>query len=566
MQCISCKSNIPDNSIFCRSCGTRVNSSASANTVKKPHEAAIKRSAIGHRTAIANPARERKEPVQLSKEERIQACLEKIILSNDLPAFSNHIHSLVNLLQSDDTSLRRLTNIIISDYSLSLEVMRKANSFFYNHSGKPICSVTHAVAMLGVDAIFHLASGLRFLDHYLRKSDGVTELLLLSSLTASHTRHLAKTVEGRRVEEACLCGLLRNLGEILVACYFREEYAKILKKMEQCNSDANEACLSILGFSFDELGKTLAKHWKLPDSIMETMDENQGKNIKESPFNALISFCHGLTNTVYRSNSGSSPQEVRALFEKYRTVLNIDHSQAAEILEAGIHDTKEAFNALKVQLNELRIERQIDFALERTKGDAEPIISNQQVEPNPKILIKQLADELESTLASNPSVEISQVILMALEAIFRGGPFDRILLCLVNPSHKEIRGRLGLGKEIESIAKCFRLQLEDRNEPLVKALLSGQDMFVSLETAPRFQESEIIRILNPKSFGLFPIFVKKLLIGAIYFDRVEPVQFAESETLQIISKLREIVCHAIEHNRIGQSGASPSAAQPIVHL
>jgi HD-like signal output (HDOD) protein len=507
------------------------------------------------------PQRGRGGPVSLSRSERVQACLDKIIVSNDLPAFSNHLSSLVSLLQSEDASLRRLTNIIISDYSLSLEVMRKANSFYYNRSGSTICSITHAVAMLGADAIYLLASRMRFLDHYARKSQGLAELLLLSSLTSSHTRHLAKTLASNRMEEACLGGLLRNLGEVLIACYFPEEYGKILAKMKQQNWDSKEACLNVMGFSYDELGLSLAKHWKLPSSISEAMDETPDKDINGSPLNALISFCHALTNTVYRSGPDSSPQKVRALFEKYKSVLNIDHNQAAEILEAGIQDTKETFSTLKVQLNQLRIERQIDIALERVQDNAAAAGSAEGVEADPKLLIMQLADELESTVKSNPAVDISQVILMALEAIFRGGSFDRILLCLVTPDHREIRGRLGFGKEIESIANRFRMQLEDRNEPLVRVLSSGQDVFVSLDITPEFKESAIIRHLNPECFGLFPIVVNTTLIGAIYFDRIESGRSVDPETLPIISKLREIASHAIERGRLSQSEVSLSVAQ-----
>jgi HD-like signal output (HDOD) protein len=552
MRCSGCGSDIPENSRFCNFCGIRV----AAIPTNKP---------APKDEAPPDPGPSpRKGPVSLSRTERVQACLEKILRSNDLPAFSNHIRSLVGMLNNDDSSLRRLTNIILSDYTLCLEVMRTANSLYYNRSGRSICSVSHAVAMMGADAIYHLANSLRFLEHYLGKSDRLTELLLLSSLTSNHAHHLAKKLLGGRAEEASLCGLLRNLGEILIACYFPEEYAQILRKMKQRNWVARDACLSIMGFSYEDLGKALAKHWKLPDSISEAMEEAPSKNSKESPFHALVSFSDALTNAVYRAEPEATPRLVRALFDQYRSVLNLDHRQAPEILEAGKQQTKDTFSTLKVPLDQLRLERQIALACERGQAEKAPIRASMPADPEPGILIEQLADELDRTLATDPTLDVSQVILMALEAIFRGGPFDRVLLCLVTQDRRELRGRLGFGNEIESVADHFRIPLADASNPIVKGLLSGQDLFAALETAQRLQKSESIRLLKPGSFGLFPISINSLLMGALYFDRIEPAQSLEQETLQTVSRLREIVSLAIARGRI-QSGANPSRGNPPFH-
>jgi HD-like signal output (HDOD) protein len=568
MQCSSCAATIPDNSKFCNECGERV--PIAPPTVPKP--APVDNGGIESRAHESHPPAERKGPVPLSREDRVKACVEKILQSNDLPAFSHHVHNLVSLMGKDDSSLRRLTNIILSDYSLSVEVMRTANSMYYNRSGRSICSVTHAIAMMGVDAIYHLASSMRFLEHYLQKSDRLTELLLLSSITASHTRHLAKKLFSSRSEEASLCGLLRNLGEVLIACYMPDEYAQILAKMKQRNWVINEACLSVMGFSYEELGRAIAKQWKFPDSILEVMDETRDtEKPTDLSFHTLISFSHALTNAVYRAGPASTPQRIRALFDKYKAALHIDHRQASEILEAGIKDTKDMFTALKVPIDSLRLEHQIDLALERVKEDSKKeeskaVAQNLMAKQNPVNLIKQLANEIESTLAVDPHSDVSQIILMSLEAIFRGGPFDRVLLCLVTPDRKVLRGRLGLGDEIDWVANLVCVQLRDDREPLVKVLLSGQDLFVTQDMMPPFLGSKIIRVLNPGCFGLFPIVAKDILIGAIYFDRIDPGEPIVDETLQIISTLREITSRAIERSRDIQRGLSAQAGIPSTQV
>jgi HD-like signal output (HDOD) protein len=548
MKCSRCRGTIPDNSKFCNACGVFVPVSSSP----MPKPISINSARIKSRSKKTTPPPvERKWPVSLSRAERVQACAEKIFQSNGLPAFSHHVHDLVSLMGKEDTSLRRITNIILSDYSLSVEVMRTANSMYYSRSGKAICSVTHAIAMMGSDAISHLANRTRYLEHYVQKSDRLTELLLLSTLTASHTRHLAKKLFKSRSEEASLCGLLRNLGEVLVACYMPDEYTKILAKMKQRNWVIKEACLSVMGFSYEELGRAVAKHWKLPDSILDAMDEtSKFENPKDRSFHSLVTFSHALTNAVYRDGPSTTPQRVRALVDKYKEALNLDPRQATKILESGMKDTKDTFTALKIPIDSLRLERQIDLAMERIKEITPPPVV-QPSKPKPKSinLIKQLADEVESTLAISPNFDISQIILMSLEAFFRGGPFDRVLLCLVAPDRTVIQGRLGLGVEIDWVANLVCMQLRDNGDPLIKALLSGEDLFVTQERMPPFLGSKIIRVLNPACFGLFPIIVKDILIGAIYFDRIDPGPPLVDETLQVISNLRDIVARVIDWNQ-----------------
>src|SRR4029450_302886 len=133
-----------------------------------------------------------------------------------------------HLAMGDATStLNMLTNIILKNVSLTTSVLRVANSIHYNPRGKPILSVSRAVTMMGWDAIKSLASAVLVFEHFRNKSDKLKELVLLMMLTANHARQIAIRSGLRGVEEAYLCGLFRNLGELVVACYLPDEYARI---------------------------------------------------------------------------------------------------------------------------------------------------------------------------------------------------------------------------------------------------------------------------------------------------------------------------------------------------
>ncbi len=181
----------------------------------------------------------------------LKRALEIIQGHQSIPAFSRDIIAIMGM-GNDEASLRHLTNTILRDYSITLAVIRVANSAYYNRSGKPICSVARAVTLMGIYAIKRLASGLLLLENYEKRPAGLKELLLLSMLTASQSRQLALRLRMKAAEEVYLCGMFRNLGEVLVAFYFSDLYEQILREIRDNELAEHEACVKIMGFTYED--------------------------------------------------------------------------------------------------------------------------------------------------------------------------------------------------------------------------------------------------------------------------------------------------------------------------
>lgn len=547
MHCTACAETVPEHSRFCNYCGVRLASAPARTAVKPTQVEAAVRVALGPRTSRTP---DRKPPVLLSRAERVQQVLNRILESPDLPAFSHHIHGLMGLLTTDDMSLRRLTNIVLNDYGLTVTLMRTANSFHYNRSGKPIRSITHAITMLGIDAIRHLASSLLFLEHYRNKAVGLTELLLLSTLTASHTHHLARRVLPGRVEEAHLCGMLRNLGEVLVACYLPDEYAKTLAKMNQRNWTEKEASVSVIGFSYEELGQAMARHWKLPVSVSDTIGADQPGALKDDPLlGDLVSFSHSLTSIIYRGSPEVAKQKIKALISSYKGIPGMQQERVAELLDAAISDTRDTFSTLKMPLDHLQLQQQTDLALARIESAAPGEEPKTVAEaPSPAALAEELESELRSSIEHDTRLDLNSAMMMVLEGIFRGGSFDRVLLCLVTTDRKRIRGRLGLGGGIDELAEFFDLPFSPGEDALVDGLLARTDVFTG---EPGYEESGFLCISKPACFGLFPLVVNEIVVGGIYFDRTSPAPVSPPDPLPVICRLRDLAATAISRSRTG---------------
>src|SRR5207253_9035531 len=101
--------------------------------------------------------------------------------------------------------------------------------------------VSPAVTRMGWDAIHNLSSGVLVFEHFRNQSEKLKELVLLMMLTANHARQIAIRSGLRGIEEAYLCGMFRNLGELIVACYLPREYACIREGISR-NRTEGEAC------------------------------------------------------------------------------------------------------------------------------------------------------------------------------------------------------------------------------------------------------------------------------------------------------------------------------------
>src|SRR5215207_1454617 len=244
--------------------------------------------------------------------EELDRRLRYILQAGDFPSLSKLFTEAMSITADGDSS-QRLANLVLRDYGLTVKVIRTANTLHYNRSGKPIRSATHAMLLLGVRTVRDLATSLILFDHFQGKSPGLKELMLLSMLTATHARELAVRLGLPEPEEAHLCGMFRNLGEVLVAAHFPGDYAKILDKMREASALATgkpnagistdpitmqRAAQSVLGFSYDDLALAVARHWSMPESVTLAMRAS-GPEANE-PLVRVVAFSHELTSAIYR--------------------------------------------------------------------------------------------------------------------------------------------------------------------------------------------------------------------------------------------------------------------------
>ena len=191
----------------------------------------------------------------------------------DFPLLSQSLRTTVAAMTNDDYDFSALVKVVLSDFALTQKVLRLANSAMYLAFGGNITTVTRALMVLGMDAVGHLVVGLKIVDHFHhsapRRIDAKLELnrTMLSGCVA---RKLTERGDLRAGEEAVVCTLMRQVGKLLVVFYLEPEWDQIRREIEEGTSD-DDACLGVLGVTFEELGLEAAARWRLPETIRSGM-------------------------------------------------------------------------------------------------------------------------------------------------------------------------------------------------------------------------------------------------------------------------------------------------------
>jgi hypothetical protein len=313
-------------------------------------------------------------------------------------------------------------------------------------------------------------------------------------------------------------------------------------------------CLRVLRFTYEELGRVMAKHWGLPERVGQCMSALDPLRVgapgsESGVLKAAAAFSHALTAAVYRRDPEGAAARVNLLVQDYFPALGLRVEQVSGVLDASLLEARSTFATLSVPLDELRLRKQAEAAMARAAEQGpyeEPEIPLDEVASGEELLQHFLRD-VSAAIEAPADFDLHRIMLMILEAIYRGGPFDRVLFCLADPEHTVMQGRLGLGEGIEALRGHFHVPISVRGGLIGTALLRKHDLFVAGETT--YAEAEALKAFGARCLGVYPILVDGVLGSCLYFDRLWVSPPPNTRTMELLSKLRDLAAKAIAARR-----------------
>lgn len=354
----------------------------------------------------------------LPPEALIETVLRRMDEGGGFPALTQAVSQIVEALDAGVDDPAVLAGVVLQDVSLTQKVLRLANSAMYAPIGQNIGTVSHALLVLGYEAVGFLALGVRLISSLENGAAGpVAERVLgRSVLAGSVASALTRQVPIDNGEEGVVCTLMHRLGHLLAVFYLPDEHARI-EALGHHLGDPEAAARKVLGLDYETLGQQVAARWNMPAKIIGSMDSRADPvTLGLDPrLIALTRFSNQAATVMTTHAAAAQPTHLTRLADQYGAALSVD---SALLLGA----VREAVDAATTQPVLAGLLRESAAATPSTPVDA--------------------LDELRQALAAGMPSE--QIIAMALERLFTGLDLQRTALFLLEPNEPVYRVRASL--------------------------------------------------------------------------------------------------------------------------
>lgn len=458
-----------------------------------------------------------------------------------LPVWRDTRRSLVELAASASYGSQMLIRTAAHDPLLCAQLLRRANS---GGSGeRAIATLQQAAVMLGAEPMRRFATTLPVLEECLDAAD--QERFRQLQRRAFHVGYLARELLRRfhdsRYDEAFYAGLLHNLGELALRARAPEMLPRIRRVASTRRVGLGEAATEVLGFDIAALSGALARHWRLPGLLRSVLDTSHGQDKRSELVALAASILHEGPDALLQADSAAVTR-----------VAEILREPAAAIGTVVFRATVEAAAHLQPRLPQRS-------TLVTVLYPAEPRDSHEEASPPPATAphTEKLAG-LDAVFADAAAERhpVQRVLEEFTTALHDGLGLDRVVLALVTPDHRTLRGRFFRGVAAGTALHHFEFEKDDGS--LFSRLLERPAaLWVQPQRRPpaALMTPLLQRTIDTGEFVAQSIFSGKRAVAVCYADRALSGKALDAETYRLFrQQCAKLSAHLLHMVADWQSG------------
>jgi HD-like signal output (HDOD) protein len=234
------------------------------------------------------------------------ATKEIVLGTVSIPTVPDAVVRLNAVLEDPDAGVADIGKAVAQDPAITAKALSIANSSFYGLR-EPATSAERAAIVLGTRVIRNIvlqASLIQNYEHIQSTPEvNIDDLWRHSILTARLCRAVAERwsrPSDLGPEDLYTCGLLHDLGRIILLDSKAEEYIQVLQEARQRKKPTAGFEVERFGFSHADVGGMVAFLWKLPEKIREALEYHHGprSKIDADPIVAAVVLADQLANRV----------------------------------------------------------------------------------------------------------------------------------------------------------------------------------------------------------------------------------------------------------------------------
>jgi len=192
------------------------------------------------------------------------------LIKTKLPPLPGSVLKILQMLQDVNVSQKALADAISVDPMLASRILRLANSLVYSPR-RPVTNVAGAVNMVGNRSIYDIVILNTASDAFANQIKGSfigRDIWFHSLATAFASADICALANMRGAEEAFVCGLLHDVGKLLLLKADSAFYESVIERSREAG-DLIDVERSVFGFDHAKLGAAAAEAWHFPKPVCD---------------------------------------------------------------------------------------------------------------------------------------------------------------------------------------------------------------------------------------------------------------------------------------------------------
>ncbi len=187
---------------------------------------------------------------------------------NALPTVPSALKQISAMFEKPRLSIDELSSFISGDPALTSKILKMVNSAAYGFPNR-ISSISHAIMLLGFNVVRGLLLGVSVFDLMQKNIAGLWEHSVGCAVAA---RCIAQKKNLQEPEEVSICGLLHDIGKVILILHYPREYETVLAKARDEGISLFEAEQSRFEATHADVGSWLARKWRFPVNLAEAIE------------------------------------------------------------------------------------------------------------------------------------------------------------------------------------------------------------------------------------------------------------------------------------------------------
>lgn len=271
----------------------------------------------------------------------------ELLVKVKLPPMKSTVLRIMELLRDPEVMTATLAETVRYDPILATRVLRLANSALYSLR-RPVTTIQKALDAIGTRSLYDLVMLDAMADGFgteIRNSVFIKTIWEHSVAVGLLSRELIRMLKLQGGEEAFVCGLLHDIGKILMLRADVERFESLLEYSDEAAMLEWEE--KIYGFDHTEVGAYVANKWRLPDAVCSViMHHHAPAKSSQSVVMANVVNAADLIANIH--GYGLRLEDEKAfLVSEPIALLKLDRAQASEAWENIQTAMSEVTNLLK---------------------------------------------------------------------------------------------------------------------------------------------------------------------------------------------------------------------------